>query len=161
MKPKDITEYDHPLAWYTWRKDEAEYINARVNLAYEEGRKDALALPEKTPAGYIYEVFSESEAKPKARWARSINFHLPHCGEPVRNVRRLFAAPLREPEQSEPHDLVLHNKIDAGLKRLEAPPLRELSVGDIGVLAEKHCLVLNTKLVSFTVAVLAAARSKT
>ena len=41
MKLYDLTDHDHPLSWYTWSKEEVEFINARVRTAYENGLEDA------------------------------------------------------------------------------------------------------------------------
>ncbi len=46
MKPKDLTDLDHPRSWTTWSQDEVDFINTQVKLAYEEGRKDALTQRE-------------------------------------------------------------------------------------------------------------------
>jgi hypothetical protein len=67
MKPKDITERDHPLAWYGWKKDEVEFINARVNLAYEEGRKDALTGVDPKSSMAWQEGYEAGRAAPPLR----------------------------------------------------------------------------------------------
>ncbi|CAB4241143.1 hypothetical protein UFOVP228_19 [uncultured Caudovirales phage] len=58
MKPKNLTEMDHPLSWFTWRKDELDFINARVQLAYEQGRIDGAAVII-TDAAAIREAFEK------------------------------------------------------------------------------------------------------
>jgi hypothetical protein len=37
MKPKDLTEHDHPERFYVWTKMEMEFINTRIRRAYEDG----------------------------------------------------------------------------------------------------------------------------
>jgi len=145
MKPKDITEYNHPERHWKWIKSEVEFINARVNLAYEEGRKDALAQPESKHIAWKHPDFDHAvfqEERPKF---------------PEEDWTKLYTDPVSQPEQSEPVAYMV--KLDdvtcfeyvkrersISLYTHPAPPLRELNYEELlEAISRGWCTPVNEK----------------
>ena len=148
MKPKDITEHDHPLAWYTWKKDEVEFINARVKLAYEEGQKQTVNRAVEEIMELTKRIAELEAAKPEqSEPVAELEFYVDEDGP------CLSFSPRHYGHLSNGKHLLY-----------TAPPLRELSKPEIDTIAQQAGITAYEApewLQDFATSILAAARSKT